>query len=134
MDYMYYVAIGIVIIVLVWRVAAGFKKGMVGEIISLISMIIALVSLAAILWGVGSYLDERVGEVIQMFFVLVVIAIVYKITSVIFTSMKLIAKLPVIKGLDKLLGAVLGAVEAVIIILILIQVLKYFSVPVPSLI
>ncbi|MCL2717391.1 MAG: CvpA family protein [Lachnospiraceae bacterium] len=128
---MYYFAIVIVLIIFIWRIIAGFRKGMVAEIVSLISLIFAIISLILVLNIAGSYFGDREGNVLQMLLVLVVIGLVYKVISLILTSLKLIAKLPVIKSLDKLLGAALGAVEATLIIILLIQVLKYFSFSVP---
>jgi membrane protein required for colicin V production len=129
---MYYLALAIVIIVFIWRIVAGFKKGMVEEIISIISILIAAAALAVILIGIGNYLDEQLGDVLKMFLILALLIIVYKVVNVIFTSLKLISKLPVIGILNRILGAALGAVEAVVIILILIQVLKHFSISLPT--
>lgn len=128
---MYYVAIGLVIIVFIWRIIAGFKKGMVGEIISLISMVVALISLYVVLQIINSYMNDNFSNIIKMAIILIFIGLVYKVANLIFTSLKLIAKLPVISSLNRLLGALVGAVEAVIIILILIQVLRFFSYPIP---
>ncbi len=125
---MYYVAWAIVILVFLWRIIAGFKKGMVGEIISILSMAVAGFCLVLILTAVGGYMDKEMGKVIQMIVVLFVVCVIYKVVSVLFTSLKLISNLPIIKGLNALLGAALGAVEAVIIVVILVQILKYFSV------
>jgi len=123
---MQYVAIGLVILIFIWRIVAGFKKGLVAEIISFFSLIAAALALMALLGAVGNYLDENVGTALQMLLILLVIGLLYKIVNMILSSIKLITKLPVIKSLDRILGALLGAVEALLIILIIIQLLKYF--------
>lgn len=128
---MYYLALALVIVIFIWRIVAGFRKGMVKEIISLISLVIAGISLIIVINIAGSYFGDREGNILQMLFALAIIGLFYKVISLIFFSLKLIAKLPVIKSLDKLLGAALGAVEAVLIIMMLIQLLKYFSFPIP---
>lgn len=125
---MYYVAVGIIALVFIWRIRVGLKKGMVGEIISLISMVIAGVCLALILTAVDSYVEEQITKVIQAVISLFVLCLIYKIVSVLFTSLKLISNLPIIKGLNALLGAVLGAAEAVVIVAIAVRLLKYFSI------
>ncbi|MDR2546138.1 MAG: CvpA family protein [Lachnospiraceae bacterium] len=127
----YYVALGLVVVVFIWRVFAGFRKGLIGELISLLSLVVAAFCLMGLFMVVGNYINENITEAIQMLVVLAVIGLVYKLASLLFSSLKLITKLPVIKGLDRLLGAALGAVEAVLILLLIIEVLKYFSLPVP---
>jgi uncharacterized membrane protein required for colicin V production len=128
---MYYVALTIVIIVFIWRIVTGFRKGMVGEIVSLISMIVAAISLIVILMALRSYLDGKPGTVLQMLLIFMAISVVYKIASLIFNSLKAIAKLPIISSFNRILGAALGAVEAIVIILILLQVLRFFAFPLP---
>jgi len=128
---MYYLALGIVVLIFIWRIIAGFRKGMVAEIISVFSLIVAVISLVIVLNIAGSYFGEREGNILQLLFVLFAIGLLYKVASFILSSFKLIAKLPVLSSLDKLLGAALGAVEAVLVIALLVQVLKYFSFSVP---
>lgn len=125
---MYYVALAIIVIIFLWRIKAGFKKGMIGEIISLISLVIAGFCLALILSAVGNYMNDQIGKVVQILIVLFVVCFIYRIANVLFTSLRLISKLPVIKGLNALLGAVLGAVEAVVIVVFAVRLLKYFSI------
>ncbi len=125
---MYYVAVGVIVLIFIWRIRTGFKKGMVGEIISLISMVIAGLCLALILTAIDSYVEEQITKVIQAVISLFVLCLLYKIVSVLFTSLKLISNLPIIKGLNALLGAVLGAAEAVVIVAIAVRLLKYFSI------
>ena len=129
---MYYLALGIVIAIFIWRVVAGFRKGMVGEIISIVSLIAGIISLVIVLNLAGSFFGEREGNVLMPLLALLIIGIIHKVISFILSSLKLIAKLPVISSLDKLLGAVLGAVESVLIILLIIHILKHFSFQVPD--
>jgi uncharacterized membrane protein required for colicin V production len=122
------IALIVVALIFIGSIVRGFKKGMIQEIVSVISMIIAGVCLYLILSAIGSYRNEQIGKTIQMVIVLFVVCFVYKIVNVLFTSLKLIAKLPVIKGLNAVLGAILGAVEAVVIVIIIMEVLKFFSI------
>ncbi len=125
---MYYVALVIIAIIFIWRIVAGFKKGMIGEIISLLSMVIAGFCLALILMAIDGYMEAQITKLIQAVIALFVLCLIYKIVSVLFTSLKLISKLPIINGLNALLGAVLGAAEAVVLVAIIVRVLKYFSI------
>ena len=121
---MYYIAFIIIAIIFIWRITAGFRKGMIQEIISLIAMVIAGVCVILILGAAGSYLNQEIGKTIQMVAVLAVVCLIYRLVHVLFTSLELISKLPIIKSVDKLLGAVVGLAEAVLIVGFLVYFLK----------
>lgn len=121
---MYYIALGVVALIFIWRICAGFKKGMVQEVISLIAMGVAGFCVMLILGVIGSYLDKEIGQLIQFVVVLIVVCLAYRLINILFTSLQLISKLPIIKGLDKLLGAVVGLAEAGLIVGILVHFLK----------
>ncbi len=121
---MYYIALVIIAIIFIWRIAAGFRKGMIQEIISLIAMVIAGICVILILGAIGSYLNQEIGKTIQIVVVLVVVCLIYRLVHVLFTSLELISKLPIIKGVDKLLGAVVGLAEAALIVGFLVYFLK----------
>lgn len=121
---MYYVTLIIIALIFIWRIIAGFRKGMVQEIISLIAMAVAGFCMILILGAVGSYLNKEIGQLIQFVIVLMVVCLVYRLVNILFTSLQLISKLPVIKGIDKLLGVVVGLAEAGLIVGILIYFIK----------
>lgn len=121
---MYYVALAVIIIVFIWRIRAGFRRGLVQEIVSLIAMAAAGICAVLMVGAIGSYLDKEISKTIEMAAVLFAVCIVYRIVHVLFTSLKLISKLPLIKGLDKLLGAAAGALEAGVIVAVLVHFLK----------
>lgn len=121
---MYYIALAVIALIFIWRIAAGFRKGMVQEIVSLIAMAVAGVCIILIFGAIGSFMDKEMGKLVQMILVLIAVCLVYRLVNILFTSLELIAGLPVIKGLDKILGAVLGCVEAGIIAGILVYFVK----------
>lgn len=121
---MYYIALVIIALIFIWRITTGFRKGMVQEIISLIAMAVAGVCIFLIMGAVGNYLNHEIGKMVQVIVALFVVCIVYRLVHILFTSLELISKLPIIKGLDKLLGALIGCVEAVLIVAALVYLLK----------
>lgn len=121
---MYYIALIIIALIFIWRVATGFRKGMVQEIVSLIAMAVAGVCIFLIMGAVGNYLSHEIGKMVQIIVVLFVVCLVYRLVHILFTSLKLISKLPIIKGVDKLLGALIGCAEAALIVGILVYLLK----------
>ena len=127
---MYYAALIIIALIFIWRMTVGFRKGMVQEIISLIAMAVAGVCVLLIFGAIGSYLNRDIGKVVQMVIVLLAVCAVYRLIHVLFTSLELISKLPVIKWLDKLLGIVIGAGEAALIVGFIIYFLKSWGLSV----
>ncbi|MBD5548055.1 MAG: CvpA family protein [Lachnospiraceae bacterium] len=121
---MYYISLAVIAIIFIWRMIAGFRKGMVQEIISLIAMVVAGFCVVLILGAIGSYLDREIVRVIQIVAVLFAVCFVYRLVHTLFTSLELISKLPIIKGVDKLLGIVIGFAEAVLIVGIMVYFLK----------
>lgn len=129
---MYYAALIIIALIFIWRMTVGFRKGMVQEIISLVAMVVAGVCVLLIFGAVGSYLNREIGKVVQMIIVLLAVCAVYRLIHVLFTSLELISKLPVIKWLDKLLGILIGAGEAALIVGFVIYFLKNWGLSVLS--
>ncbi len=127
---MYYIALALIAVIFIWRIAAGFRRGMVREIISLIAMAVAGVCVVLIIGAVGSYLEKEISKTITMVAVLFIVCVVYRLVHVLFTSLELISRLPVIKGVDKLLGAVTGAAEAGVIVGVLVYLLKSWGLSV----
>lgn len=124
---MYYISLLIILVIFIWRISAGFQKGMVKEIISLAATAVAAVCAVLILGAIGSYLDREIGSFVQIIAILIVVCVVYRLVSILFTSMKLVSRLPIIKSLDKLLGAVLGFVEAVVMIALIVYLVKIWG-------
>ena len=121
---MYYISLIVIVLIFIWRIIAGFRKGMVQEIISLIAMAVAGVCVFLILGAIGNYLNHEIGKMIQIIAVLFVVCLVYRLVHTLFVSLELISKLPLVKWVDKLLGVVVGCVEAMLIVGILVYLLK----------
>ena len=106
----------IVLIVLLWKVAQGYKRGMVKEIISFVSLIVLCIVAALIVNGMQSYMEKQFVGVVIAVLLLCVVGIVHHLLGVVFFSAKLISKLPVIHWADKLLGVAAGALETVLLL------------------
>lgn len=94
----------------------GYKKGMVKEIISLVSMVVLCLVAGLIALGAKNYMTGRVAGVVVAVFLLCLIGIAHHLLGIVFFSAKVIARLPVIHFADKLLGAVFGVFEVVLIL------------------
>lgn len=106
----------IVLIVLICKIVNGYKRGMVKEIISFISLIVLCIVVILVGAGLQSYLKKEFVTVAVAVLLLGILGIVHHLLGVVFFSAKMIVKLPVVHWLDKLLGMVVGALETVLIL------------------
>ncbi len=106
----------IVLILIFYKIIDGYKKGMVKEIISLVSMAVLCAVVALIAEVMGSYNDGRIFQALVAGILLVVLVIVHQLLKAVFFSAKLVSRLPVIHHVNKLLGAVFGIFEVVLLL------------------
>ncbi len=106
----------IVLVVLVGCMLDGYKKGMIRELISFVSLIFLCIVVVLLGNALNSYFDGAIINVIIMILMLGVVGIVRHLLGIVFFSAKLISKLPVVSWLDKLLGIVFGILETIIMV------------------
>lgn len=105
------------------KMAQGYKRGMVKEIISFISLIVVCLIIALLANGLRNYLEQEMVNLVVTIILLAVIIVIHSFISVFFFTAKVISKLPVVSWVDKLMGIFVGALEAVLFI----WVLYYFT-------
>ena len=94
----------LLIVFLAIRIIFAVRKGAVKEVCGVVSMILASILVMLIAFAVRQYFDsQRVIFIITIILILLLI-IIYKIFNLAFTTMKLIAKLPGVNLVNKLLG------------------------------
>lgn len=106
----------IVAVAALYKLIDGFKKGIIKEIISLISMVVLCMVAALVAFGAKNYMSGKVVGVVIAVFLLCLIGLAHHFLGVVFFSAKAISRLPVIHFADKLLGAVFGIFEVVLIL------------------
>ena len=104
------------VILLIFNIVSGYKRGMVRQVISLVSLIILCTVAVLIAHGLSSYYEGKILNVITVVLLLVLLGIARHFLGAVFFSAKMISKLPVVHWLDKLLGIVSGALETVLIL------------------
>ncbi len=108
------------------KIVDGYKKGMVKEIISLVTLILMGMTVVLISRGLHSYMEKEILGVVIAVVLLALLGIVHHLLGVVFFSAKMIAKLPVVHWANKVLGAVFGALEVVLILQIIYVFIMYF--------
>lgn len=105
----------IVFLIFIWRIKKGFTNGIMKEIVTILSGVASLISVALLLFAVTSVMAKAMSTLTLSVIGLIVVGIVFKISSLIFTPMLALSNFSIIEGLNKLLGAVMGAVEACVL-------------------
>lgn len=106
----------VVALAALYKLADGYKKGIIREIISLVSMIILCMVAGLVAYGVKGYMTGRVTGVIIAVVLLCLIGLAHHLLGVVFFSAKALSRLPVIHSVDKLLGALFGVFEVILIL------------------
>lgn len=117
----------VVLLLVLFKVAEGYKKGMVKEIISFVSLIVMCVVVVLISAGLHSYMEKQVIGVVIAILLLAILGIAHHLLGVVFFAGKLIVKLPIIHWVDKVLGMVVGALEVVLLLWTLYTFIMYFG-------
>lgn len=103
----------IIFLLFIWRIQRGFYNGIMRETVTLLSGAAALVSAALVFFAVSSYREKALSMFVLCVIGLSVLGIVFKICSLIFEPILALSNLSIIGGLDKILGGIMGAAEAV---------------------
>lgn len=98
------------------NVVTGYKRGMVRQVISFISLVVLCTIVVLIGNGLQSYYDGKFLNVAAVVLLLAVLGIAHHLLGLVFFPAKMVTKLPVVHWLDKLLGIVAGALETVLLI------------------
>lgn len=117
----------IVLFLLVVEIVDGYKKGMVKEIVSFVSLMVMCIVVVLISAGLHSFMEKQVIGVLIAVLLLAVLGIAHHLLGVVFFSAKLIVKLPIIHWVDKLLGMVVGALEVVLLLWTLYTFIMHFG-------
>ena len=94
----------------------GFRHGMVEELNKAVALILALAAIAMFVVASKSYMEHETLRTILGIVCMTIAILVYKIVDFILSSLKIISLIPVIRGVNKLLGFGVGVAESVILI------------------
>lgn len=118
----------IVFLLFVWRIKKGFHNGIMKEIVTLLSGVVSLICVALIFFAISSAMAKAMSTLTVCIVILVLLGIAFKLCSLIFTPILALSNISVIGGVDKILGAVMGAAEALVLSCLVFFVLDYLGV------
>lgn len=105
----------IVFLLFIWRIQRGFSNGVLKEIVTILSGVISLISLGLVFFAISSYMANARSTLTFCIIGLIVIGIIFKLCSLVFRPILALDNVFLIGGLNKIMGAVIGAAEAVIL-------------------
>jgi len=105
-----------VVILVVWMMIRGFKKGMAKELSGLVALFAACVVLALGLMLVASFTEGEMTNTLYSVILLVVFGLAYGIVKFILRSARAVSSLPIIKFFDSVLGIGVGLVKTLLIV------------------
>jgi membrane protein required for colicin V production len=106
----------VVVCLFLWRISYGSSNGLFAEAAGLIAVIAAFAGVYYVMNIVGNVLGSRYGAVLPKIGYLVVASVIYAVMVAMGKALRNVKEIPVLGGLDRLLGAVLGIAEACAII------------------
>jgi len=114
----------VILFILIWRMVSGFRHGLIRELSTMVSLATAVLVGALIYNGIMNFFEQKFGKTIAIIIFLAIVMSLFGLVKLIFKVLKLFASLPVISAVDKVLGSIIGIVEAFIIVVFLIKFIK----------
>ncbi len=118
----------IVLLLLIWRIKGGYANGMMQEVVNLLSGVISLACVALVFLAVSSAVNKSMHTLTVCIVSLVILGIVFKLCHLVFKPLLAVGSISIVSGINKLLGAVMGAVEGCLLAYILYRVLAHFGI------
>ena len=106
----------LVFFIIILAMIHGYKKGFTKEVSSLISWAVTLFVMTLVIMLYTSFSSSEGKNFVMTIAILVITGIVYSIIKFIFKPAKIIAKLPLFRLLDQLLGLVIGIAEGIVLV------------------
>jgi uncharacterized membrane protein required for colicin V production len=117
----------VVLLLLIGGGVKGYKRGMVEEVNTVLALVLALAAIAMFVVAAQGYMEHETLRTILGIVCMTVAILVYKIADFILSSLKLISSVPVLRGVNKLLGFGVGVLESVLLIWAIFIVIVAFE-------
>jgi membrane protein required for colicin V production len=125
---MKFIFITIIFILFIWRISRGFSNGILQEVVSALSAVIALVCAALVIYAVASLVAGKKTNALLCLFGLILMGVIFKIFGLITSPILALGDIPFVREFNKLLGAALGIIEACALSYLLYKVLEHMNI------
>lgn len=117
----------IILLLLIWRTKRGYANGIMQEIVNLLSGVISLVCVVLVFLAISSAANKSMHTLTACIVALVLLGIVFKLCHLIFTPLLAVGNISIVSGINKLLGALMGAAEGCLLAYVLYRLLAHFG-------
>ena len=118
----------VMFLLFIWRVRGGYACGMMQEFVNVLSGACALACVALVLIAISSAVNRSMHILTVCIVALILLGICFKICRLLFTPLLAVGNISIISGINKLLGAGLGAGEACVLAFLFYKVFRYFGI------
>ncbi len=123
-----FVFAAIMLLLLLWRIKRGYANGMMQEIVNLLSGVVSLACVALVFLAVRSAVDKSMHALTACIVALVLLGVVFKLCHLIFAPLLAVGSISIVSGINKLLGALMGAAEGCLLAYILYRAFTYLGI------
>ena len=125
-----YIILIVVALIYIWRIFQGSRNGLIDEVGALADIVIVSLAVVAGIVVIESALGKNLIGFLVSGIILLIILIARKLLRLVFCSLGLIAKLPILSGLNRLFGTIAGVVEATVIVWVGFAVISCLRIPI----
>lgn len=125
-----YIVLTIVALIYIWRIFQGSRNGLVDEVGALADIVIVSLAVVAGIVVMESILGKNLIGFLVSGIILLIILIARKLIRLVFCSLGLIVKLPLLSGLNRLFGTAAGVIEATVIVWVGFAVISCLRIPI----
>ena len=118
----------IIFLLFIWRIRKGYHNGIMKEIVTILSGVVSLISVALVFFAISSYREKALSVFALCVIGLIVLGVVFKVCSFIFRPIMALGNISVIGVFNKAMGAAMGAVEAAALSYLLYRALDYMGI------
>ncbi|MCM1123232.1 MAG: hypothetical protein NC416_11675 [Eubacterium sp.] len=118
----------VIFLLFIWRIKKGFDNGMAKEVVTILSGAVSLVCVALIFLAVSSLEAKAMSTLTLCIVSLILLGIVFKLCNLIFSPILGLSNIGIIGGLDKILGVIMGAAEALVLSALIYFLLDYAGI------
>lgn len=123
-----FIFVAVVFVLFIWRIHKGFTNGIMQEVVNILSGVISLLCVVLVFFAISSVVQKAMSTLTVCMIGLILLGVVFKLCNLIFNPLLALGNLSVIGGLNKLLGAVMGAAEACLLSFLLYKGLDFIGI------
>lgn len=118
----------VMLLLFIWRIRGGYACGMMQEAVNLLSGVISLACVVLAFLAFTSVMNQSTHILTACIIALILLGIFFRLCRLIFAPLLAVGSISIVSGINKLLGAVMGAAEACLLAYFFYKVLSHFEI------